>query len=190
MEDLSEKHSFLTTFTIGDSFEGRPIMGIKLSKQTGNTGIIIEAGIHAREWISPATATFILNQLITSEDLKILEISQNFDWYFIPVVNTDGYVFSFDYDRLWRKTRKPYGLCVGVDLNRNFDSNWSGSGSSSNPCGYDFSGSNSNSEPEADSLTKWVQSISNDGRIKTYISLHSFSQLLMFPFGYTPDHVE
>lgn len=190
MDSLVEKYDFLTTFTIGNSFEGRAIKGIKLSKKPGNTGVIVEAGIHAREWISPATATFILNQLINSDVQGVKEISENFDWYFIPNLNPDGYVFTFEHDRLWRKTRKPYGLCCGVDLNRNFDSNWNGTGSSPDPCRYDFAGSSVNSEPEAVVYTKWIEDIVKSGNIKTYLSLHSFSQLLMFPFGFTPDHVK
>jgi murein tripeptide amidase MpaA len=53
-------------FSIGNSWEGRPIHGLKLSKKSGNVAIFVEAGIHAREWISPATATYIIDQLLTS----------------------------------------------------------------------------------------------------------------------------
>jgi murein tripeptide amidase MpaA len=53
-------------FSIGNSWEGRPIEGVKISKKPGNVAIFVEAGIHAREWISPATATYIIDQLLTS----------------------------------------------------------------------------------------------------------------------------
>lgn len=66
-ENLADNYNFITLFNFGQSFEERPLWGIKLSKKPGNVGIIVEGGIHAREWISPATATFILNQLIISQ---------------------------------------------------------------------------------------------------------------------------
>lgn len=76
---------------IGNSYEGRPIRGVKLSKKKNNTAIVIEGGIHAREWISPATATFILDKLLTSDDKDVQDIAENFDWIFFPVINPDGY---------------------------------------------------------------------------------------------------
>lgn len=124
-------------------------------------------------------------QCILFTDPDVIDIANNFDWYFFPIVNPDGYKHSFDMDRLWRKNRKPYGLYRGVDLNRNFDSNWNGTGSSSDSSRYDFCGSSAGSEPEVAAIQTFVKSIPN---LKTYLSLHSFSQLLMFPYGYTTDH--
>lgn len=58
--------------------------------------------MHAREWIGPAVATFILSQLVKKDSPKLLEMS---DWAILPVVNPDGYEYSHTTDRLWRKTR-------------------------------------------------------------------------------------
>lgn len=170
---------------LGRSFEGRIIKGVKLSSGPGRSGIFIEGGIHAREWISPSTATFLLNQLLTSADPAVQDIATSFDWYFVPVVNPDGYAFTFDGDRMWRKTRKPNGLCVGADMNRNFDFHWNGPGSSPDPCRYDFAGASATSEPEAANVARFITENRNSSRIETYISLHSFSQLIMFPYGHT-----
>ncbi|XP_053698029.1 zinc carboxypeptidase-like [Sabethes cyaneus] len=189
MEDLAKKHDFITVHSLGSTYEGLPIKGVKLSRKTGNKTIFVEGGIHAREWISPATATFILNELITSTDPRIVDLSTNYNWFIFPVVNPDGYKFTFEGDRLWRKNRKPYGLCRGVDLNRNFDSNWGGIGSSDDPCSYDFSGEAAFSEPEAAALADFIRMNTEKEQIRTYIALHSYSQLLMFPFGHTADKV-
>lgn len=172
---------------LGRSFEGRVIKGVKVSSGPGRTGVFVEGGIHAREWISPSTVTFLLNQLLTSEDPAVQDIATTFDWYIVPVVNPDGYAFTFDSDRMWRKTRKPNGLCVGTDMNRNFDFQWNGPGSSSDPCRFDFAGAAAASEPEAVQVSRFISENRNSSRIETYIALHSFSQLIMFPFGHTAE---
>lgn len=188
LDDLVVKYpNLITRLEAGTSYEGRKIKGIKLSHKINNTAVFVEAGIHAREWISPATATFILNQLLTSSDPAVRDIAENFDWFFFPVFNPDGYKSTFDEDRMWRKTRQPFGACVGTDLNRNWQSHWNSTGSSPDPCRYDFAGSRVFSEPEADQLAKFIAEQVKKSYIRTYISLHSFSQLLMFPYGHSAE---
>ncbi|XP_050068438.1 zinc carboxypeptidase-like [Anopheles maculipalpis] len=190
MDSLATRYpEFVSTLEMGSSYEGRPIKGVKLSRRPDNKAIVVEGGIHAREWISPATATFLLNELITSTDATVRELGTAYDWYFFPIVNPDGYRFTFTGDRLWRKNRKPYGLCRGVDLNRNFASNWGGIGSSDDPCSYDFAGSGPFSEPESAAIANFIRENVGTARIRTYIALHSYSQLLMFPYGHTPEKV-
>lgn len=82
---------------------------------------------------------------------------------------------------MWRKTRQPFNLCRGTDLNRNWDSHWNETGASSNPCRYDYAGPKVFSEPEAKQLSDYLLKLAKPAKLKTYISLHSHSQLLMFP---------
>lgn len=72
MDKLIEENDFVTSLELGKSLEGNLIRGLKISKRKGNCGVFIEAGIHAREWISPAVATFIINELIYPKGLQIL----------------------------------------------------------------------------------------------------------------------
>lgn len=72
-----------------------------------------------------------------------------------------------------------------MDLNRNFDSNWNGTGASGDPQRYDFSGSSAFSEPETKNIAEFFKKFAKKEDIRTYIALHSFSQLIMFPYGYT-----
>ena len=54
--------------------------------------IFLEGGIHAREWISPATVTFIIRELVTNP--AHAELLHMFDWIIVPIVNPDGYEYS------------------------------------------------------------------------------------------------
>lgn len=69
MDKQIAENDFVTAFDLGTTYEGVLIRGLKISKQSGNTGIFVEAGIHAREWISPAVATYTINQLVHSTGL-------------------------------------------------------------------------------------------------------------------------
>lgn len=149
----------------------------------------MEGGIHAREWISPATSTYILNQLLTSNDSNVQHIAENFDWYFFPVINPDGYKATFERDRMWRKTRQPFGICMGTDLNRNWNSHWNETGASPDPCRYDYAGPSVFSEPESKQLSDYLIKLAKPAHLQTYLSLHSYSQLLMFPHAATAEPV-
>lgn len=60
----------------------------------GNPTIFIESTIHAREWITVATATYFLNELLTSSDAEIRTLAENYDWVIVLVTNVDGYAFT------------------------------------------------------------------------------------------------
>jgi hypothetical protein len=48
MEWLAGKFDFITVLNIGNSYNGVPIKGVKLSRKAGNTAVFVEGGIHAR----------------------------------------------------------------------------------------------------------------------------------------------
>lgn len=179
----------VTRITGGKSFEGRKIEGVKVSYKSGNKGVFLEGGIHAREWISVAAMTYILNQLLISTDPEVIQIAQNYDWYIFPVTNPDGYEFTHTTNRNWRKTRQPHGtgICVGADPNRNWDFQWNTGGASNIVCSETYAGPNAFSEPETASLAQYYSSIKD--HISIYISFHAYSQFLLIPFGHTTDHL-
>ncbi|GFY59784.1 carboxypeptidase B, partial [Trichonephila inaurata madagascariensis] len=90
----------------------------------------IDSGIHAREWVSPATSLYIIEQLVKGYDTdpEMRELVDTFDWYIFPVINVDGYKYTWTFNRMWRKNRvlpRRFGtnpFCRGADPNRNFDS--------------------------------------------------------------------
>lgn len=117
--------NILTNIIIGNSYENRTIRAVKLSHKAGNPAVIIEANIHAREWVTSATATWLLNELLTSQAADVQELAKNIDWYIVPVLNVDGFVYTHEHNRMWRKTRQPHSLfCHGADPNRNFNKSW------------------------------------------------------------------
>lgn len=59
-----------------------------------NPTIFIESTIHANEWITVTTATYFLNELITSNRTEIRYLADNFDWVIVPIVNPDGYEYT------------------------------------------------------------------------------------------------
>ncbi|XP_037808951.1 zinc carboxypeptidase A 1 [Lucilia sericata] len=170
----------------GKTYQGRSILGVKISKsKSEKPGIFIEAGIHAREWIAPATATYLINQLLNSNVASISQVADNYNWYIFPHANPDGYVYTHTKDRMWRKTRTPYGSCFGADPNRNWGFQWNVVGSSNNPCSDTYAGPSAFSEIETRSLADYLKTL--EGKISLYISFHAYSQYLLFPYGHTAE---
>ena len=77
-------------FTIGNTFEGRPIKGIRITKNIENPAIFIESNIHAREWITSATSVWLIDQFLRSSNETVRSFVDGITWYIIPVLNADG----------------------------------------------------------------------------------------------------
>ncbi|XP_067641880.1 uncharacterized protein [Eurosta solidaginis] len=170
--------------TIGYSLQKRPLKILKISNgNANNSGIWIDGGMHAREWISPATVTFIANQLVEGWD-DLPDYMHNINWYLHAVANPDGYEYTHTTDRLWRKNMRSHGRqCPGVDLNRNFGYKWGGKGTSANPCSQTYRGSKAFSEPETFYISKFISNYPRD-TFQAYLSFHSYGQYILYPWGY------
>ncbi|XP_038608722.1 carboxypeptidase A4-like [Tachyglossus aculeatus] len=171
---------------IGQSFEKRPLYVLKFSTgKAKRPAIWLNAGIHSREWISHATAIWMARKILSDygRDPSITTLLDTMDIFLIPVANPDGYVYTHTKNRLWRKTRSQIqgSKCVGVDPNRNWNASFSGKGSSDNPCSEIYHGPRPNSEVEVKSVVDFIKS---HGNFKSFIDIHSYSQLLMYPYGY------
>ncbi|KAK4877364.1 hypothetical protein RN001_009870 [Aquatica leii] len=168
---------------IGESYERRDMKVIQISSNPNVSKPInfVDAGIHAKEWIGPAMALYIINQLVENSEQEYL--LDYVDWHILPVMNPDGYEYSHDYDRSWRKTRSPQKKCIGTDLNRNFDFHWGENGSSSDPCSDAYSGPYAFSEIETQNVKTYMEKWKN--RIKLYVTFHSYGNYILYPWGYT-----
>ncbi|PNI99493.1 CPA4 isoform 1 [Pan troglodytes] len=173
---------------IGHSFENRPMYVLKFSTGKGarRPAVWLNAGIHSREWISQATAIWTARKIVSDyqRDPAITSILEKMDIFLLPVANPDGYVYTQTQNRLWRKTRSrnPGSSCIGADPNRNWNASFAGKGASDNPCSEVYHGPHANSEVEVKSVVDFIQ---KHGNFKCFIDLHSYSQLLMYPYGYS-----
>ncbi|XP_046879706.1 carboxypeptidase B [Hypomesus transpacificus] len=174
---------------IGNSYEGRPMTLLKIGKKSSSSkpSIFLDCGIHAREWISPAFCQWFVKEALSTygSDTQMTSLLNQMDVFVLPVFNIDGYDYTHKRDRMWRKTRSRSSgsSCYGADPNRNWNAGWCTTGASSNPCSDTFCGSKPESEIEVKNVADFIRK--NKSIIKAYLTIHSYSQLLLFPYSYT-----
>ncbi|XP_051857006.1 carboxypeptidase A4-like isoform X2 [Antechinus flavipes] len=184
----SEYPQIVKRLKIGESFEKRPLYVLKFSTgKKKRPAIWLNHGIHSREWVTQATGIWIARKIPSDfygNKPTITSILNEMDIFLMPVANPDGYVYSQTKDRSWRKnrSRKLFKKCVGVDLNRNWNVAFAKEGASDDPCSEEYHGPKPHSEVEVKSVAKFIRKHRN---FKSFIDFHSFSQLLMYPYGYT-----
>jgi murein tripeptide amidase MpaA len=172
----------------GSSIQGRPIRGIRISRHSAGTQVpafLFTATLHAREWAVPMTAMWFADRLVEDDgiDARLTAIVDSSEIFIFPVMNPDGYEYSWTTNRLWRKNRRlNSGGSYGVDLNRNWATGWGGSGSSGSQSSETYRGTAAFSEPETAGLRDFVTPRTN---IAGHIDLHSYSQIIMWPYSYT-----
>ncbi|XP_032790383.2 carboxypeptidase A2 [Daphnia magna] len=187
VNELAATNPLVSSSIIGTTYEGRGIIMATLSTGSSATKPVMyfECAMHAREWVTPATCIWMMNEVATKygSDAEITAMLDYADWLITPVSNPDGYEYTWTTDRLWRKNRTPNeGLCYGTDPNRNFDAGFGGPGASNNACSDTYHGPSAFSTEEASAFRDVLAA--NSGRTVAAITIHSFSQLWMSPYGY------
>jgi hypothetical protein len=180
--------------TIGHSLEGREIFAIRVTSPAGGgfdgrkPVVFLNSLQHAREWISVMATTYAINRLATewtagSSDADVLD---EYEIVLVPMVNPDGYVFTWDRDRFWRKNRRPNaGGSFGVDLNRNWSIAWGrDEGSSGNPNSQTYRGTAAFSEPETAAVRGFASVFGS--RVVLYWDVHTYGRYILWPWGWTP----
>lgn len=179
-----------TLETIGQSLEGRDMPGIMLNGdgRADKPVFVINACQHAREWVSPAATTFMIEQLVSGygSDARITMLLDELEWVFLPMVNPDGFDFTWTDQRFWRKNKRVVDdVLFGVDLNRNWDFQWGGVGASSSPGSQTYHGESPFSEPELQVCVDTIAPLRE--RVVGHLDVHTFGQLVLSPWGYTSE---
>ncbi len=154
-------------------------------------GVLYSSTIHAREWIATEVNRRLLEWFIKGwreEKPDVIDILDSTELWFVLVQNPDGYQYTFDVDRLWRKNLRDNDgdneitSLDGVDGNRNFGEHWNydDEGSGTITSDETYRGPAPFSEPE----TRAIRDLLIDTHPTYHISYHSFGELLLYPFGF------
>jgi len=171
--------------------------------------LFLMAAIHARELTTAELAARFAERLVAGHgsDAEVTWLLDHTEIHVVPVANPDGRKWA-EQGYLWRKNTDDddgcsiypppyqYGYHYGADLNRNSSFHWGGA--SANSCAETYQGPSAASEPETQALQDYVASIFPDQRgsgdddpastdsTGIFITLHSYSELVLFPYGFRP----
>jgi hypothetical protein len=150
---------------------------------------------HAREAIGLQLLIYYMYYLLENYDTDpdVQYIVNNFELYFVPIINMDGYAYNIQNDPNgggnWRKNRRQNDDgSYGVDINRNYGYMWGydNNGSSPEPSDDTYRGPSPFSEPEA----ACMQNFCEEHEFRIGLNYHSYSNLLLYPWGWTDEPCE
>lgn len=181
--------SLAKVYVIGRSLEGKEILALHLTDQAHRSmdkpSILIDAMHHAREIMTPEIAIDMINYLtqMVNRDTRTNKWLTKYNIWIVPMVNPDGNDRVWKSEPMWRKnTRGGHG----VDINRNYPYDWNACGGSSGSKSSDvYRGEGPGSEPETQALMALAEKI----KPKFNISYHSYSELVIYPFGCNPKRI-
>jgi len=187
--------------SIGQSYEGRDLPLLKISDNVATDEdepeVLFTCNIHAREHLTLEMCLHIVTRFTDGygTDQFVTDTVNGKEIWLVPTMNPDGAEYDIQggqYDG-WRKNRQPNrDGSIGTDNNRNFSYNWGCcGGSSSTPFSETYRGESAASAPEVKALQDWVatRAVGGTQQIKAHIDFHTFSELVLWPFGHTYDDV-
>ncbi|MDX2601085.1 M14 family metallopeptidase [Streptomyces caniscabiei] len=195
---VAANSSIASQRVIGTTYQGRNIVAIKISDNVGTDEaepeVLFTHHQHAREHLTVEMALYLLGELTSDygTDSRVTNMVNNREIWIVPDINPDGgeYDVATGSYRSWRKNRQPNSgsSYVGTDLNRNWNYRWGCCGGSSGSTSSEtYRGTAAESAPEVKVVANFVRSrvVGGVQQIKTAIDFHTYSELVLWPFGYT-----
>ena len=172
---------------------GRPVWALKISDNVATEedepAIFFVAQHHAREVMTPEIALDVADYLLSryATDPQVAAWVDGLEIFVLPNHNPDGTDYVFTNDTNWRKNRRPNGDgTFGVDPNRNYPFKWGACGGSSGLTSDEtYRGPSPASEPET---FQGILELARDQRPVISLSYHTYSELVIMPFGCTGSH--
>ncbi len=188
LRSFAASRANVTLDSIGASYQGRPILAVKVGPAAdgpARPNVLFMATYHAREWAATETALRLVAWLADSLPLQPggAALLAARDVWVVPVVNPDGYQYTFQTTRLWRKNRRLNAdASFGVDLNRNHAAQWGRDdvGSSGTPASEVYRGSAPESEPEIQAVVRFHA----QHPPVVSVSFHTFTGAVLYPWGH------
>ncbi len=181
---------------IGRSFQNREIWALKISDNVGvdenEPEVLFTHHQHAREHLTVEMAIYLVHLLVESTDTQVRNLVNSREIWIVPDMNPDGGEFDISTGSYagWRKNRQPNSGSsnIGTDENRNWNYNWGCCGGSSGSTGSEtYRGASAESTPEVRTVADFVRSrvVGGKQQITVGIDFHTFSELVLWPYGYT-----
>lgn len=195
---LAAYPSIMSKRVIGKTYQGRDIVAIKISDNVATDEnepeVLFTHHQHAREHLTVEMALYLLRELGAGygTDTRITNAVNGREIWIVPDLNPDGgeYDIASGSYRSWRKNRQPNSgsSYIGTDLNRNWDYKWGCcGGSSGSKSSETYRGTAPESAPEVKVVADFVRSrvVGGKQQITAAIDFHTYSELVLWPFGWT-----
>jgi hypothetical protein len=183
--------------SLGKTVQGRDILALRVTEDArkGRDGakpsVLYSATQHAREWMATEMDRRLLRYFIDkyrAQDKGIKKLLKNTELWFVPVANPDGYQYTFDHERLWRKNLRDnngdgqISIGDGIDPNRNYPNHWNfdNEGATGDLSSETYRGTAAGSEPETRAMTGLLDRL----KAKFLVNYHTYGPWLLYPTGY------
>jgi hypothetical protein len=183
--------------SLGKTVQGRDILALRLTEKARKShdgskpATLYVTTQHAREWMATEMGRRLFHHYIDayrSRDATVKKLLKETEIWYVPVANPDGYQYTFDHERLWRKNlRENDGdgqitNADGVDPNRNYPNHWNydNEGASNDFSSQTYRGPSAGSESE----TKAMMGLLDRMRFKFMVNYHTYGPWLLYPTGW------